>query len=429
MAQIKNKLKDQLRTQVRQLKNNKSKKNSINSVKPSYLLKSSSKLSSRTVELYNSQPLLTFDDVLLLPQPSSFLPDDVNTATRFSRNIRLNVPISSAAMDTVTEHMLAIAIALHGGIGIIHRNLSIEEQAAEIRKVKEKKQGKDFDRNQFSNVVTDNKSRLLVGAAVGPSAEMMQRAQACESAGADVIVLDTAHGNSKFVVDAVIKLKKALSIDVVAGNVATFETAVILAKAGADAVKVGIGPGSICTTRIVTGIGVPQISAIMECADAVKSIDASVPVIADGGVRYGGDIAKAVAAGADCVMLGSLLAGTDESPGNVIEINGKKYKQYRGMGSIGAMKKGSKDRYQQEHVGDDNLVPEGIEGAIPYKGALARHLHQLIGGLKRGMCDSGCRTISEMKAKSRLAKVSPAAIAESHPHSVMMLKDSPNYRR
>lgn len=476
---------------------------------------------------------LTFDDVLLLPRYSEVLPTEVDTTTYVSRNIKLNIPIVSAAMDTVTEAKTAIAMAREGGIGIIHKNMSILDQADEVHKVKKSesyiindpitiepekklidalnlmktyqisgipvvKNGRlrgiithrdiRFQKNldlQVSEIMTrrlitanegislkdaeellrkhrieklpvvdenynlkglitikdidktvmyphsskDKQGRLIVGAAVGTAGDTMERAEALVAAGVDLIVIDTAHGHSKNVIETLKKIKQRYrNIDVVAGNIATKEAAEELISAGADGIKVGIGPGSICTTRIIAGVGVPQITAIMECA-AVAS-KKKVPLIADGGVRYSGDITKAIAAGADSVMIGSLFAGTEESPGEVIIYQGRSYKLYRGMGSISAMQKGSKDRYGQEKVEDlKKLVPEGIEGRVPYRGLLRDNLYQLVGGLKSGMGYLGARNIADLKKNAQFIRITNAGIRESHVHDVIITKESPNYRQ
>ena len=476
---------------------------------------------------------LTFDDVLLLPRYSDVLPTEVDTTTYVSRNIKLNIPIVSAAMDTVTEAKTAIAMAREGGIGIIHKNMSILDQADEVHKVKKSesyiindpitiepekklidalnlmntyqisgipvvKNGRlrgmithrdiRFQKNlelQVSEVMTrrlitagegislkdaeellrkhrieklpvvdenynlkglitikdidktvmyphsskDRQGRLIVGAAVGTAKDTMERVEALVAAGVDLIVIDTAHGHSKNVIETLRKIKlRYRDIDVVAGNIATREAAEELISAGADGIKVGIGPGSICTTRIVAGVGVPQITAIMECA-AVAS-KKKVPLIADGGIRYSGDITKAIAAGADSVMIGSLFAGTEESPGEVIIYQGRAYKLYRGMGSISAMQMGSKDRYGQEKVEDlKKLVPEGIEGRVPYRGLLRDNLYQLVGGLKSGMGYLGARNITELKKNAQFIRITSAGFRESHVHDVIITKESPNYRQ
>ena len=471
---------------------------------------------------------LTFDDVLLVPAKSEVIPSEVNTVTRLTRQITLNIPLISSAMDTVTEARLAIAIAREGGMGIIHKNMTIERQAAEVDKVKRSEHGiitdpvflspedtindalrimehyrisgvpitaggklvgiltnrdlrfetnfeqpiknvmtrenlvtapvdttleqakailqkhkieklplvdKDFNLKglitikdiqkavQYPNSAKDSKGRLRVGAAVGISGTV-DRAGALIDAGVDLLVLDSAHGHSKNVINSVKLLKKNFpQIEVMAGNVATAEGTTDLIEAGADAVKVGIGPGSICTTRVVSGIGVPQITAVSNCAQAAAKY--GVPVISDGGIKYSGDITKAIAAGANAVMLGSLLAGTEESPGEIEIYQGRSFKVYRGMGSVSAMKEGSKDRYFQED--QRKLVPEGIEGRVAYKGSLSETVFQLVGGLRAGMGYCGCRTIEELRTKPKFIRITAAGLRESHPHDVQITKEAPNY--
>ncbi len=476
---------------------------------------------------------LTFDDVLLVPDYSEVLPAEVNLASAFSRNIRLQVPLVSAAMDTVSESQMAIAMAQMGGLSVIHRNLSIQEQADEVRKVKRsesvlidnpitlrpektirealqlvrekgisgllivddrgklvgmltnrdmrmatrlddpidaivKKENlitaapnieKDeairllhqnkieklpiVDENfvlkglitlkdimktrKFPHAAKDSQGRLLVAAAVGTSPDTLERVAALVAAKVDVIVVDSSHGHSKRVLQTVENIKSKFSgLEVVAGNVATAQAALDLLKSGADGIKVGIGPGSICTTRVVTGAGMPQITAIMDVARAVAG---RVPVIADGGIKFSGEITKALAAGADAVMLGSILAGTDESPGEMIIYQGRSYKKYRGMGSIGAMKRGGRDRYFQEESEPENkLVPEGIEGRVPYRGSVMNLIPMLIGGVRAGMGLTGCQTIGELQSKSRFVKITGAALRESHVHDVIITEEAPNYR-
>ena len=477
---------------------------------------------------------LTYDDVLLVPAYSEVLPRDVSLETRFTRNIKINTPILSAAMDTVTEAEMAIAMAREGGIGILHKNMKISKQAAEVKKVKRSESGmiidpitltKDsdvahakslmrkykiggipvvddegyligiltnrdlrFENNndrlveevmtsgnlitakegtsleQAERILQDHKieklpvvndqgklvglityrdiikvsenpnankdsfGRLRVAAAIGVTGDSIDRAKALIKEGVDAIVIDTAHGHSKGVVKTLKEIKKKFpKTDIIVGNIATADAARYLVEAGADAVKVGIGPGSICTTRVVAGVGFPQLSAIMEVAAAIK--DSGVPVIADGGIRYTGDIPKAIAAGADTVMLGSLLAGTKESPGETIIFEGRKFKSYRGMGSIEAMQKGSKDRYFQD-VEDDvkKLVPEGIVGRVPYKGEVFETMHQFIGGLRAGMGYCGSKSIEDQK-NARFVRITSSGITESHPHNVTITKESPNYSR
>jgi IMP dehydrogenase len=483
----------------------------------------------------NPPSALTYDDVLIKPGYSETLPHETDLTTRFSRNISLNIPIVSAAMDTVTEAPAAIVLAQEGGIGVIHKNLTPERQAAEVEKVKKFEAGiilspvtigpdeslnamvdltskhkitgvpvvdknnvllgiitgRDmrFETNlsqKVSDVMTDlerlvtapygiskeeakkllhkhrieklpvidkdgklkglitikdilksidyphsNKDemgRLRVAAAIGVGDKEFERAQKLATAGVDAIIVDTAHGHSAGVIGMVKRIKTSIEgIDVVAGNVATPEACQALIDAGADGVKVGIGPGSICTTRVVAGIGVPQLSAIMDCRDVCNK--AGVPYIADGGIKYSGDISKAIAAGASCVMLGSLFAGTDETPGEMVLFQGRTYKVYRGMGSMGAMALGSKDRYGQAGIDDQKLVPEGIEGQVPYRGPLANNIYQMVGGLRSGMGYVGAKNIAEMQEKAQFVKITSASLKESHPHDVMITKEAPNYHK
>ncbi|MBP6074159.1 MAG: IMP dehydrogenase [Flavobacterium sp.] len=478
---------------------------------------------------------LTYDDVLLIPNYSEVLPREVNIQSKFSRNITLNVPIVSAAMDTVTESAMAIAMAQEGGIGVLHKNMTIAQQAAKVKKVKRAESGmiidpvtlpltatvgdaksamKEFsiggipvvdengilkgivtnrdlrfekvnsrsilevmtseklvtaaqgttlqeaegilqenkieklpvvdNHNKLVGLITfrditkltqkpiankDRFGRLRVAAALGVTADAVERASALVNAGVDAVIIDTAHGHTKGVVDVLKAVKaKFPELDVVVGNIATPEAALYLAQNGADAVKVGIGPGSICTTRVVAGVGFPQFSAVLEVAAALKGT--GVPVIADGGIRYTGDIPKAIAAGADCVMLGSLLAGTKESPGETIIFEGRKFKSYRGMGSVEAMQEGSKDRYFQD-VEDDvkKLVPEGIVGRVPYKGELNESMQQFIGGLRAGMGYCGAKDIQTLQESGRFIRITASGIGESHPHNVTITKEAPNYSR
>jgi len=478
---------------------------------------------------------LTYDDVLLVPSYSDCLPNQVLINSKFSRNINLNIPIVSAAMDTVTESKMAIAMAQEGGLGVLHKSMTIKQQAEKVKKVKRSESGMILDpitlkenstvaeakncmreysiggipvvdnKNiligivtnrdlRFENdnskklsqvmtvsnlitakvgvtmedaekilqkhkieklpVVNDNyelsglitfrdiqklslkpKSnkdaygRLKVAAAIGVSKDSLERCKALYDAGVDAIVIDTAHGHSMGVIDILKSVKKQFSsIDVIVGNIATAEAAKFLVNAGADGVKVGIGPGSICTTRVIAGVGFPQLSAIYEVSNAIKG--SGVSVIADGGIKYTGDITKAIAAGADCVMLGSLLAGTKESPGETIIYEGRKFKTYRGMGSIEAMQKGSKDRYFQDSVDESNkLVPEGVVGRVPYKGDLVESIHQFVGGIRSGMGYCGCKTIEDLKENGKFVQITGAGLQESHPHNVMITKESPNYSR
>ena len=474
---------------------------------------------------------LTFDDVLLVPAASAVLPNQADTATRVTRSIRLNIPLLSSAMDTVTEHRMAIAMAQAGGIGVIHRNLTVEEQAREVRRVKRFESGVVYnpitlspdqtladakalierynftgfpvvdeeghvvgivtnrdmrfassdatpvrammtaenlavlkepaDRTEALNLmkarriekllitdeagkltglltlkdteksvlnpqaVKDELGRLRVAAASTVGDAGFERSQALIEAGVDLVVIDTAHGHSEGVARAVERIKKATnSVQVMAGNVATAEAVRALIDAGADAVKVGIGPGSICTTRMVAGVGMPQLTAIMDCAAAAGE----VPVIADGGIKFSGDFAKAIAAGASCAMVGSMLAGTDESPGEVILYQGRSFKAYRGMGSLAAMARGSADRYFQKDAASDKLVPEGIEGQVPYKGAASALVHQLVGGLRAAMGYTGCATVDEMRRKCNFVRITGAGLKESHVHDVQITRESPNYR-
>ncbi|WP_041642925.1 IMP dehydrogenase [Magnetococcus marinus] len=478
---------------------------------------------------------LTFDDVLLVPDHSNVLPHEVDISTRLTRNIRLNMPLLSAAMDTVTEAGTAIAMAQEGGIGIVHKNLSIKEQADAVRQVKrhisgtvinpwtlgpdeplkaalelmarrkvsgipiveadgrvagiitnrdvrfatddslpirdlmtqgEKlvtvPQGVDMgtvkhlfhlhriekllmvdDQYKLTGLITvkdieqnhahpmackDGSGRLIAGAAVGVGKDNKKRLAALVEAGVDVVVVDTAHGHSQGVIEMVAWTKeKYPELDVIAGNVATPQAVKALVEAGADGIKVGIGPGSICTTRVVAGVGVPQITAISDCAEEADK--ANVPIIADGGVKFSGEVAKAIAAGASCVMLGSMFAGTDESPGEVFIYQGRSYKTYRGMGSIGAMAKGSKDRYFQADVSDaEKLVPEGVEGRVPYKGPLKHIIYQMVGGLRAAMGYTGCEDIETLRAKAQFVQITSAGLKESHVHDVTITKETPNYR-
>jgi len=476
---------------------------------------------------------LTFDDVLLRPARSAVLPTAANTETRVTREIRLKIPIVASAMDTVTESAMAIAMAQAGGLGVIHKNLDIERQAAEVRRVKKFESGmvvdpvtigpdarlcdalklmkdhnisgvpvtlpgdgrlvgiitnrdvrfaddpampvselmtkklvtapenvtreeakrllhqhriekllvvdengrciglvtvKDIDKAaRFPDAAKDEQGRLRCAAATGVGDEGFRRAEALADAGVDVIVVDTAHGNSDGVIGSVERIRRISNrIQIIGGNVATADGAKALIDAGADAVKIGIGPGSICTTRIVAGVGVPQLTAIMETAEACAERD--VPAIADGGVKSSGDLAKAIAAGAECVMVGSLLGGTDESPGDVFIYQGRSYKSYRGMGSLGAMQMGSKDRYFQLDVSAEKLVPEGIEGRVPYKGALSGVIHQLLGGLRSSMGYMGCESIGKFRSEAKFVRITNAGVRESHAHDVQITKEAPNYK-
>ncbi len=472
---------------------------------------------------------LTFDDVLLIPAKSEVLPRDIDTTTYLTKKIKLNIPLMSAGMDTVTESRLAIAIAREGGIGVVHKNMSIEKQALEVDRVKRSEHGvitdpislspdnlvsealeimeryrisgvpitvngklvgiltnrdlrfeteygrpikevmtrdnlitapvgttlqeakdilsqhkveklpivdssfnlkglvtiKDIKKaKMYPNSAKDSKGRLVVAAAVGITGDMMERVDALIQARVDAICVDTAHGHSKGVLEAVKMIKAKYSeVDIIAGNVATAEATRDLIEAGADSIKVGIGPGSICTTRVVAGIGVPQITAIADCAEAAAAY--GIPIIGDGGIKYSGDITKAIAAGADVVMIGSLFAGTEESPGEIEIYQGRSFKVYRGMGSLGAMKEGSKDRYFQED--EKKLVPEGIEGRVPYKGPLAETVYQMVGGLRAGMGYCGTKNIMELKTRRQFMRITNAGLKESHPHDVTITKEAPNY--
>ncbi|MBE6572904.1 MAG: IMP dehydrogenase [Ruminococcaceae bacterium] len=473
---------------------------------------------------------LTFDDVLLIPAKSSVLPADIKLGTRLTKKITLNVPILSAAMDTVTESTMAIAIAREGGAGVIHKNMPLERQVDEVERVKRSENGvildplflspdnyvyeaeelmakykisgvpicdenrklvgiitnrdmrflssmdmqikevmtrdnlitskvgtshaeaqeilrqhkieklplvddnyilrglitiKDIEKgNKYPNSAKDSQGRLLCGAAIGATADVLVRAEALLKAGADFLVLDSAHGHSQNILNSIKKVKEAFpEAQLIAGNIATAEAAVDMIKAGADAIKVGIGPGSICTTRVVAGIGVPQVTAIFDVARAAKEYD--IPVIADGGIKYSGDITKAIAAGADVIMVGSLLAGCEESPGETEIYQGRRFKLYRGMGSLAAMEKGSKDRYFQEN--NKKLVPEGIEGRVPYKGPVADTIYQLLGGLRSGMGYCGTETVALLKEHGQFVRITGAGLRESHPHDVSITKEAPNY--
>jgi IMP dehydrogenase len=474
----------------------------------------------------------TFDDLLLVPQSSSVVPTEVSVCTRLAGGLRLNLPIVSAAMDTVTEHRMAIELAREGGIGIIHKNLSIEDQGGEVRRVKRFESGvisnpitlkpddtirtanqlreqhqisgfpivkgkklvgilthrdvrfeTDFDKKvsalmtpaerlvtiqegtglaeakvllhrhrieklpvvndkgelvgmitvkdiekdiSYPNAAKDAKGMLLAGAAIGVTGDFIERAQELVKQKVDVLVMDTAHGHQKNIFNALKMLRKKIFIPIIAGNIATGKAAHDLIDAGANAIKVGIGPGSICTTRVVAGIGVPQLTAIMDCAEVARPL--GIPVIADGGIKFSGDIVKALAAGADSVMLGSLLAGTEESPGEFVLYNGRRFKSYRGMGSIGAMRKGSKDRYFQEGADDRKLVAEGIEGMVPYKGPVRDFLYQLLGGLRSGMGYVGAKDIPTLQERAEFIEITAAGLKESHPHDVTITKEAPNYQ-
>lgn len=367
---------------------------------------------------------LTFDDVLLVPAKSEILPKDVNLSTQLTKKITLKIPLMSASMDTVTEAAMAIAMAKQGGLGIIHKNMTIEEQADQVAEVVKA----PISEAEKEQAVTDDQGRLLVGAGIGVVNNTTERLDALIKAGVDVVVVDTAHGHSTGVIETVRKIKTGFpQLQVIAGNVATAAATKDLIEAGADAVKVGIGPGSICTTRIVAGIGVPQITAVSDCAEAAAKTQ--TPIIADGGIKFSGDLVKAIAAGGHVCMMGSIFAGTDEAPGIVFEFDGCRYKSYRGMGSMGAMEKtnGSKDRYFQESA--KKLVPEGIEGQVPYKGSVKDIIFQLLGGLRAGMGYTGSATIDDLRTKAQFIKITGAGLTESHPHNVAITKEAPNYSR
>lgn len=363
---------------------------------------------------------LTFDDVLLVPQYSEITPDMADVSTKLTNTFKMNVPFLSAAMDTVSEHKLVTALALAGGLGVIHKNMSIADQAKEVEMVK----NYEFDNEKNKRVLIDKKGKLCVGAAIGVTADMMDRVHALMDAGVDVFVLDSAHGDSKNIINAIKNLRLEYpSMELIAGNVATYEGALDLMKAGASAVKVGMGPGSICTTRIIAGIGVPQLQAVMDCARASKEMN--VPIIADGGIKYSGDVVKALAAGANTVMLGGLFATCEEAPGDIYESNGKKYRTYRGMGSIEAMAKGSTDRYFQ--TGHKKFVAEGVQGIVEVKTTVEELVFQLIGGLKAGMGYCGSKDIPTLQEKGTFIKITNNALLESHPHDISIDKGEPNY--
>ena len=365
---------------------------------------------------------LTFDDVLLVPAYSEVLPREVSTKARFTRNISLNIPIVSAAMDTVSEKAMAIMLARKGGISVVHKNMGIEAQARQIREVKE------YPAEGDKIPCLDAEGRLRVAAGVGITADVLDRVTALVEAGVDAIVLDSAHGDSHGVVEALRKIKAVYpELDTVVGNIATAEAAVRLIEAGADSLKVGIGPGSICTTRIIAGVGVPQISAIYDVAKAAEG--SGVPVIADGGLRYSGDIVKALAAGGDSVMIGSMFAGTDEAPGEIFEENGRKFKSYRGMGSVDAMKAGSRDRYFQD--GEDStkkLGPEGVVARVPYKGSVGDIIYQLVGGIRSGMGYCGAADIDALHS-ARFVRITANGLVENHPHDITITGNTPNYHK
>ncbi|MBM6753170.1 MULTISPECIES: IMP dehydrogenase [Lactobacillaceae] len=369
---------------------------------------------------------ITFDDVLLIPAESHVLPNEVDLSVQLAKNLKLNLPFISAGMDTVTESSMAIAMALQGGLGVIHKNMSIQAQAGEVANVK----GVSLNGN-FAKAAVDDQNRLLVAAAVGVTSDTFERAEALFEAGADAIVIDTAHGHSAGVLRKIKEIRQHYPTQtLIAGNVATGDATRALFDAGVDVVKVGIGPGSICTTRVIAGVGVPQITAIYDAATAAKEY--GKPIIADGGIKYSGDIVKAIAAGGNAVMLGSMFSGTTEAPGEVFEDNGKKYKSYRGMGSVGAMAQahGSSDRYFQGGVNEANkLVPEGIEARVEYKGDVADIIFQMVGGLRSGMGYCGAPDIQSLIDNAQFVQISNAGLRESHPHDVQITKDAPNYNK
>ena len=368
---------------------------------------------------------LTFDDVLLIPAESHVLPNEVNLSTQLADNIKLNIPLISAGMDTVTEGAMAIAMALQGGLGVVHKNMSIQAQASEVANVKSV-----VVPSNATKAAVDDQNRLLCAAAVGVTSDTFERAEALLEAGADAIVIDTAHGHSAGVLRKIKEFREHFPKQtLIAGNVATGDATRALFDAGVDVVKVGIGPGSICTTRIVAGVGVPQITAIYDAASAAREYHK--PIIADGGIKYSGDVVKALAAGGNAVMLGSMLSGTTEAPGDIFEDNGKKYKLYRGMGSVGAMAQahGSSDRYFQGGVNEANkLVPEGVEARVEYKGDVSDVVFQIDGGLRSGMGYCGAANISELIEKAQFVQITNAGLRESHPHDVQITKEAPNYK-
>lgn len=369
---------------------------------------------------------LTFDDVLLIPAESHVLPNEVDLQTELAPNLKLKIPLISAGMDTVTEGAMAIAIALQGGLGVIHKNMSISAQAGEVANVKNV-----VVPSNVAKAAVDNQNRLLVAAAIGVTSDTFERAEALLEKGADAIVIDTAHGHSAGVLRKIKEIRSHFpKVTLIAGNIATGDAARALFDAGVDIVKVGIGPGSICTTRVVAGVGVPQITAIYDAATAAQEYQK--PIIADGGMQYSGDIVKALGAGGNAVMLGSMLAGTTEAPGEIFESEGQKFKTYRGMGSVGAMAQahGSSDRYFQGGVNEANkLVPEGVEARVPYKGDVSDIVFQIIGGLRSGMGYVGAATIAELRENAQFVKITNAGLRESHPHDVQITKKAPNYEK
>lgn len=363
---------------------------------------------------------LTFDDVLLVPQYADVLPAEVSLKTKLTDTIELNLPLMSAGMDTVSEADLAAALALEGGIGIIHKSMTAAQQAEMVSFVKE------ADAKDSPNAALDAEGRPLCGAAIGVTPDVLERVAALRDVGVDVVAVDSAHGHSVNVIKTVERVKQNYpGLQVIAGNIATAEAAKDLISAGADCLKVGMGPGAICTTRIVAGIGVPQITAVMQCAE--EAARSGVRVIADGGIKYSGDIVKAIAAGASVVMIGSLFAGADESPGQLIEYHGKKFKAYRGMGSTSAMQRGGGDRYFQS--GSKKFVPEGVEGLVPYRGSLSDIVYQMAGGLRAGMGYCGAHDIEQLRLNGRFVKITGAGLSESHPHDLFNAGEEPNYRK
>ncbi|MDR1235301.1 MAG: IMP dehydrogenase [Mycoplasmataceae bacterium] len=364
----------------------------------------------------------TFGDVLLVPQYSDVIPREVSTKSKLTRNLKLKIPIVSAAMDTVTEEKMAIHMALNGGIGFIHKNLAPKEQASIVKNVKTYK----VNFREYPDANVDDDNHLIVGAAISIANNNVERAKLLIAAGVDVLTIDSAHGDSLNVINAVKNIKKLFpKIQLIAGNIATKSGATNLIKAGVDGLKVGIGPGSICTTRIISGVGVPQLTAISDVYEIASK--QRIPIIADGGIKYSGDITKALAAGADCVMLGSMLAATEESPGKIITMHGKKYKSYVGMGSMIAMKRGSSDRYFQNNMDASKLVPEGVEAALLYKGSVDNILYQLVGGLRSGMGYCGSKDIPTLQKKAEFVKISISGFNESHVHHLDFVKEAPNY--
>lgn len=365
---------------------------------------------------------ITFDDVLIIPDYAEVLPPNTDVSTQLTQSVQLALPLISAGMDTVTEHQMAIAMALLGGAGIVHRNMEAEQQADEVRRVKQHL----IDRATYAQATTDAQGNLLVGAAIGVGDAALERLALLVQAGVDVVAIDTAHGHSKGVIDTIAEAKQRYPhLQLIGGNVATEQGAEALIKAGADAIKVGVGSGSICTTRIIAGSGVPQVTAIYDAWQVAQSYH--IPIVADGGLKYSGDMVKALVAGASVCMLGSLLAGCDECPGDVEEIDGKRYKTYRGMGSVEAMQKGmGRDRYGQQHT--QKTVAEGVVGSVLYKGKLADVLFQLIGGLRQGMGYAGAAHIADLHHKTQFVRITNAGLLESHPHSIVAIRAAPNYR-